>query len=176
MKTIPINIQSILLSIMVFAGFSFYGQTEEDLVIKIEDRFKTTDANLNMYDMIEKEIYGESTEGGLIRMYLDDGETVLMHCEFYDMYGNIKEDYYFLNRQLYFVYTVKEEYSDPAYGEGMYVTETLENLYYFSDSNMIRWIDNNSLQVEKNSDSFLDTEQFLLRECVRLTEIFNSQE
>jgi hypothetical protein len=76
MKTIPINIQSILLSIMVFAGFSFYGQTEEDLVIKIEDRFKTTDANLNMYDMIEKEIYGESTEGGLIRMYLDDGETV----------------------------------------------------------------------------------------------------
>jgi hypothetical protein len=169
-------IRVIILSLFLSFGLHLCAQTEEKFVTVIDEQYKTIDERLNTFKMVEKEIYGEASIGGKIRMYQDKGETVLMHCEFYEQSGNIKSDYYFLNSQLYFVYKVEEVYSDPANGEGIYVIETIENLYYFNDGTMIRWIDNNSEQIENNSIEFLDTEHFLLSECVRLTELFNLSE
>ncbi len=151
-------------------------QTEEELVLKIREQFKTTNANLNAYEKIEKDIYSESTEGGTIRVYHIDGETVMMHCEFYGEGGNMMEEYYFWNSELYFVYTVQELYDRPVYMEGSKVSEKIENRYYFNNGKMIRWLDRNKQKVNKYADEFREAENHLLNESVRLIDVFNNAE
>jgi hypothetical protein len=166
-----------LILVLIIAGIlTASAQTEEELVLKIREQFKTTNANLNAYEKIEKDIYSESTEGGTIRVYHIDGETVLMHCEFYGEGGNMMEEYYFWNSELYFVYTVQELYDRPIYMEGSKVSEKIENRYYFNNGKMIRWLDRNKQKVNKYADEYSEAEQQLLNESVRLIEVFNAAE
>jgi hypothetical protein len=163
----------LFLPVLFITISSVTAQTEEEFVIKIREQFKTTNANLKAYEMIEKDIYSESTEGGVMRAYHVDGETVLMHCEFYGEGGNIMEEFYFWNSELYFVYTVQELYNKPIYMEGSSVSEKIENRYYFHNGKMIRWLDKNKEKVNIYSDDYSKAERYLLDESVRLIGVFN---
>lgn len=167
---------TLLLSLLLVSLLTASAQTEEQLVLIIREQFKNTNANLNSYEKIEKDISSESTEGGTIRVYHVDGETVLMHCEFYGERGNTMEEYYFWNSELYFVYTVQEIYDVPIYVGNSKVSEKIENRYYFSNGEMIRWLDKDKQAVSRYADGYQGVEQSLLNESVRLIEVFNAAE
>jgi len=161
-----------LITLLLLTVFVSYAQTEEELILRIREQFKTTNANLLTYEKIIKSIEGESLEGGVILLYRTDGDTVLMHCEFYGESGNLKEDYYFWNSLLYFVFTVREIYDYPNSN----VIETEENRYYFNNGKMIRWLDKNKNKVNIYADEFSQTEENILYESFRLKGVFNNEE
>jgi hypothetical protein len=162
--------------LFLFPVLNLYAQTEEELVTKIREQFKNTNANLNGYELLQKDIYTESTEGGLIKLYVSEGETVMMHCEFYGEGGNLMEEFYFWNGQLYFVYTVQELYDRPIYMEGSQVSEKNENRYYFDNGKMIRWLDEKKQKVNITSEAFIKAEKEMLNESLRLMEVFTNAE
>jgi hypothetical protein len=166
----------LFLLLILITIVSITAQTEEELVLKIREQFKTTNTNLDTYLQVQKDIYSESVEGGTMTLYQTNNETVLMHCEFYGEGGNIKEDFYYWNDELYFVYTVREGYDRASYLTGSQVVETVENRYYFNNGKMIRWLDKTKQKVDNRSDAFRNAETEVLNESVRLMDVFNNAE
>lgn len=155
-----------------FCTVSLFAQTEEEQVKLIRDRFQQINSSLSSYQSIEKEISGESTEGASIKAYHDNGETVLLHCRFYGETGNITEDYYFYNSTLFFVYSVKENYSSGVQEGNPQVLSKEENRYYFNDGKLIRWIKQKNA-INKSEKAFAEAEASVIKEAYRLIDVFN---
>lgn len=153
------------------AGFS---QTEEEQVTAIRSWFAETNSNLANYIVEEKEVLEESTEGGNLKAYYKEKDLVLLHCEIFGEMGNIKEDYYYHEGKLYFVFAVKTDYSSNVYEEAEITTTVEENRYYFNNDKMIRWLNKDKAKVDKESQSFKTMEQFVFDESKRMIEVFNS--
>jgi len=163
----------ILIPLFFISIFSLHAQTEDELITKVRERFNTINSFLDSYESIEKDIYGESAEGGWMKAYHIDGETVMLHCKFYGEMGNITEYYYYDNSSLFFVFTIKEIYSAPAYLEESEVVSKEENRYYFHNKKMIRWLDNDRKKIDKNSKEFKEKETEILNDAIRMIEVFN---
>ena len=109
-----------------------------------------------------------------MKSYYDNDKLVLMHCEFYGEMGKLKEDYYYNEGKLFFVFAVRSIYSAPVYTEEKIDITTEENRYYFNNDKMIRWIDSQSVKILKTSDDFIKEGKKVFDESVRLLEVFNS--
>jgi hypothetical protein len=168
----------ILFTVLCLFSYNFsIAQTEEEIIKNIRERFTTITSFLESYETIEKDIEGESTEGGYMKAYHVDGEIVMLHCAFYGESGNLKEDYYYDNGKLFFVYTIAEKYNLPAYMEDAKVETVEENRYYINDDKLIRWlVDINKKRTTKDKKSkvFFDKENEIILEAQRMLEIFNN--
>jgi hypothetical protein len=149
-------------------------QTEEDLVKKIRAKFNSINSNLNNYKLIEKDIEGESTEGGTMKAYFENDNLVLLHCEFYGESGNVKEDYYYDNGDLFFMFSVNQRYTSHIMDENNKIASTTENRYYFDKLKMIRWLDKDKKQVSKASTEFKEAADQIMKESGRLIDLFNN--
>jgi hypothetical protein len=156
------------------AMISGFSQTEEELVKSIREWFTATNSGLSSYDLTEKEVSDESTEGGAMKAYYQNKELKLLHCEFFGEMGNIVEDYYYNSGNLYFVFSVRTTYSAPVYEEVEKTTTSEENRYYFNNEKMIRWLDKDKVKVDVNSEDFKTMGQSIFDESKRLLEVFNS--
>ena len=104
---------TILLLVLMSVNFLSNAQSEEDHVKKIREMFKSVNSNLKTFKIVEKDVNDESTEGGIMKAYYDKDQLVLLHCEFYGETGNFKEDYYYNEDKLFFVFSVVSNYSAP---------------------------------------------------------------
>lgn len=167
--------KNILFIVIAFiSAINAIAQTEEEQVKEIRKWFADINANLSNYQLIEKEVSDESTEGGSIKAYYDNDKLMLMHCEFYGEMGNLTEDYYYNDGKLFFVFAVRKNYSAPVYSEEEITITKEENRYYFNNDKMIRWIDTNAVKIVKTSDDFIKTGENIFNESVRLLEVFNN--
>jgi hypothetical protein len=164
----------IFLYTMLFCASYLFAQTEEDLVKKIRSKFNSINSNLNNYKLIVKDIEGESTEGGTMKAYFDNDNLVLLHCEFYGESGNVKEDYYYDNGDLFFMFSVDQRYTSHIMDENNKIASTTENRYYFDKLKMIRWLDKDKKTVSKTSNEFKGAASQILKESGRLIDVFNN--
>jgi len=163
-------------ALLICSFWVLNAQTEEELITSIRERFTTINSNLESYETIEKDIEGEAAEGAYIKAYHIDGVIVLLQCVFYGEMGNLKEDYYYDDGNLFFVYTIEEKYDMPTYLEDAKVVTTEENRYYLNNGLMIRWlVDINEKRTTKDKKSkvFFDKESEIINEAIRMLEVFN---
>ena len=155
---------------------SLAAQTDEELLRGIRERYKFITENLNAFASIEKDIEGESAEGAQMKVYHDNGETILLQATFYGEGGNRTVHQYYHNADLFFVYTVTKLYDLSQPEPARQVTRTEEHRYYFHHGRLIRWlVDVNKQRQTRDraSAEFQAAEREIPEQALHLIELFN---
>jgi hypothetical protein len=125
------------------------------IINNIKKQFIETNTNVKKFKKVEKEILGESSEGGEIIIFYNKNiikKIVVTH--FGEMGQNTTEYYYGLKKELFFIFKKTSHYNKPIYIKNSKIKYTEENRYYFFENNLIRWLDNKKKTVNSKSKKF----------------------
>lgn len=123
---------------------------EKDAISAIRQRYAAINQNLPKYRVVKKELSGFSTEGGELSAYFDGAAIVKIAVINNGETNSFFEEFYYLNEKLIFVYRKQEIYDEPM----SRVVKTKENRFYFTDGELIRWINENGKQVATNNGEY----------------------
>lgn len=144
-----------LILVLLNVGFVF-AQNDEEIVKQIRQQFKTINDEIKTYTTQSHDSTLEESGADQSITAFYKGKQLMKIEESY--LGDMSESsnhYYFWNEQLIFVYTTNTYH---AYIEGKEETTINENRYYFSSNKLIRWLDSEKKQKDKNSDDFKQNE------------------
>ena len=140
----------------------------EQLVAAIKKEYSKINSKAAVYLKVEKNVFGQSAEGGVIIAYYDHKDLKKANTSFYGETGKVLTEYYFNNDGLFFVYSIKYLYDKPMYTKGSKIASKQENRYYFLKNHLIKWLDNTNNGVNPNSKEYQDEEKFLLQDVERV--------
>jgi len=98
-----------------------------------------------------------STEGGDLNYFIDENENVLIvDAEFLGESGRWEEEYYYYNDSLFFLHSVRGAYNSPIYWETFDMNKTTyyANQYYFHNGSLIIWLNQDGVEVSRDSEEF----------------------
>lgn len=124
---------------------------EEELIADIRKKFGEINQNSASYETRSTELTAESTEGGELKSFYQNGELKKAVASYFGEMGKLTEEYYFSEGQVFFIFTQQYTYDKPITVEGSKVTKTDENRYYFHDHKLIRWLDPKKEKVDKSN-------------------------
>ena len=133
----------------------------EDLAKDIRAHYAYINENLSSWDESKADVPGMSTEGGQLTAYVDLYFVKKIIVELYGEMGRLRDEYYFFDNSLVFVYSETHQYDKP-FGE---TQKIIENRYYFHDGIMLRWLDLEKKEVPADSAEFKENEDRILREA-----------
>lgn len=145
---------------------------ENDSLSFIRQRYAAINKNLAKYRVVKKELSGFSTEGGELTAYFDGAAIVKIAATFNGETNSFFEEFYYSNEKLIFVYRKQEIYDEPM----TKVVKTKENRFYFSNDQLIRWINENGRQVAASNSKYTGRQIHYLGSSKLFTEGVRSQE
>ncbi|WP_293741704.1 hypothetical protein [uncultured Pedobacter sp.] len=110
------------------------------VIKKIKSDFTLINNQLKFYKKKTKDAFGMSAEGGVVTGYYNKGALKKIHCVFYGETGNTVADYYFKNKNLFFLYKKETVYDKPIYLKDFKIKNSVENRYYLSVNKVIKVI------------------------------------
>ena len=134
----------------VVGAASINSSQATDPISAIRRRYAAINQNLKKYRVVKKELSGFSTEGGELTAYFDGAAIVKIAVINNGETNSFFEEFYYLNEKLIFVYRKQEIYDEPM----SRVVKTKENRFYFTDGDLIRWINENGKQVAANNREY----------------------
>jgi hypothetical protein len=152
------------LSISIFTLSSCLSQeqVQENKVKKIADineQYKNIEAQTLKYDKIEKDILEESSEGGTVAGYYNDGKLKKISAEIYGEMGKVHSDYYLNNDgSLFFVLSQTYSYNKPIYIEGSEIQNVEEEKYYYDGNRLFKCVKSNT-EKPMNTPGFKNEEK-----------------
>lgn len=161
----------IYVTVLLVVGFVFNttkinassAQSDIERIIKdIREEYKKINSDTNLV-MIEKDLTGLSTEGGVLFSFYDNVGLRKSVLTFYGEMGKKVDEYYFKEGKLIFLFTQESHYNQPIYIEdGFKIERTEENRYYFCDERLVRWID----AEKKMRDIYADESKSISSEII----------
>ena len=126
----------------------------QDTLKKIASQATDITENLNNYNWI-----GSEQEGRISYLKTEGAETELMKVLIYPKLSEdgYYEEYYYWEGELFFAYIWADHHCIPELKEG----EQQVNLYYYDEGDLIRWIDENNVchDNETNNHEYLQREE-----------------
>jgi hypothetical protein len=107
---------------------------------KIKSDFALINKQLKFLKKKTKDASGMSAEGGVVTGYYSKGELKKVHCIFYGETGKVETDYYFDNKNLFFLYKKETVYDKPISLKGFKIKNSTESRYYLFGGKVIRTI------------------------------------
>ena len=154
----------------------------EGKIAQIRKDFSSTNAVKN-YVIKEVEDPDQSTDGGVVKYYLQDGVVKKIVAEYFGESGNNLTEYYIKNGKVYFIFDKTEKYNVPYYVDSKWYKENeikngeifdkrkskfFEKRYYFDENEkLIRYIDENKKIVE-NGKKLREIEKDVLKEYFKI--------
>ncbi|HEX8354941.1 MAG TPA: hypothetical protein VF611_18685 [Pyrinomonadaceae bacterium] len=123
---------------------------EKDSISFIRERYAAINKNQAKYRAVKKELSGFSTEGGELTAYFDGPKIVKIAVTNYGETNSFFEEFYYSDEKLIFVYRKQEIYNEPMNK----VVRTKENRFYFSDGELIRWVNENGKHVRAGDSQY----------------------
>lgn len=136
---------------------------KEKAVLHIRELFNKINEQAKNAEIIEKDMMGESTEGGQLKAYKYAGEIIKLIMLSFGENGKVAKEYYFENQQLIFAFTKEEYYDRPMYVLGSKISKTVENRYYFYNEELFKWL--NPEKNEVNLSTIENTSEEILNEA-----------
>ena len=178
MKTLrKIAVLFILTNLINFGASDIEGK-----IAQIRKDFSSTNAVKN-YVIKEVEDPDQSTDGGVVKYYLQDGVVKKIVAEYFGESGNNLTEYYIKNGKVYFIFDKTEKYNVPYYVDSKWYKENeikngeifdkrkskfFEKRYYFDENEkLIRYIDENKKIVE-NGKKLREIEKDVLKEYFKI--------
>ena len=159
---------TIILIAVLFFDFSFLlAQPEEDIIKQIRQQFKTINDENKSYAS-EKQII-ETEDAGVeqtLTTFFKGKQLMKIEVKFLGDMAESSNHYYYWNNQLFFIYSTNTYH---AYNDGNIETTTNENRYYFDKNKLIRWLDSEKKQREKNSDEYKEKEKEWLEQATKFS-------
>lgn len=118
--------------------------TVERKVNAIRHRYDEIERSLGRCKQVERDVFGESAEGGALTGYFSGKSLRKLEAKFYGETGQATEEYYFWNDQLFFVLRVVSRYDKPLSGV---VKSKSPERFYFAEGALIRWLDPGEKEV-----------------------------
>jgi hypothetical protein len=111
--------------------------TVEAQIKTIRARYAQIEKGLKDCRQVKRDLPDESAEGGELIAYFKDRSVEKLSATFFGEMGKAKEEYYFWNSELIFVFRTEWHYTKPMSG----VTKSkTEQRFYFADGKLIRWL------------------------------------
>ena len=178
MKTFrKISILFLLASLRNFGASNIEGK-----IAQIRKDFASTNAVKN-YVIKEVEDPEQSTDGGVVKYYLQNGIVKKIVVEHFGESWNSLTEYYVKNGKVYFIFDKAEKYNVPYYVDSKWYKENelkngevfdkrkskfSEQRYYFDENEkLIRYIGENKKVVE-NGQKLKEIEKDILKEYYRI--------
>ena len=139
--------------------FPAHAQTD-DPIKTIREQYAKINKDASGYKSVKKELSGFSAEGGELVAYFDGPKVMKIVANHFGEGGKAVEEYYYWDDRLIFVFRKDSIYDKPMSGK---VARTAENRFYFSNDRLVRWIDENSKQVEPGGSEYLGKEKDYLQ-------------
>jgi hypothetical protein len=146
---------------------------DEASISSIRRRYADINKHLAKYKVVKKELSGFSTEGGELTAYFDGPAIVKIAAVYYGETGRSSEEFYYWNGKLIFVFRKQDSYDKPMSGK---VVRTRENRFYFSNDELIRWINENAKRVATGDNEYREMQTHYLDSSRRFTDGARSQE
>lgn len=140
---------------------------EKDWILSIRRRYATINKSLAKYRVVKKELSGFSTEGGELVAYFDGPAIVKIAATYHGETGRAFEEFYYWNEKLIFVFRRRDTYDRPLSGK---VVKTRENRFYFSNDELIRWINEDAQHVAPGNSQYAESKTHYLSLSKRFTE------
>ncbi len=146
-----------LTAFILFNMYFSVAQNDEESIKKIREQFKTINDEIKTYTSELHDIENNATGiDQTVTTYFKGKQLMKIEEEFLGDMAESSNQYYFWNNQLFFVFTTSTYH---AYIEGTEETTTNENRYYFSNNKLIRWLDCEKKQRDKNDKEFIEKEK-----------------
>lgn len=139
----------------------------KDSIASIRRRYATINKSLDRYRVVKKELAGFSTEGGELVAYLDGSSIVKMAATYQGETGSAFEEFYYRDGKLIFVFRRDDTYDEPMSGK---VVKTRESRFYFSNDDLIRWVNENGRPVAPGGSEYAERQTYYLDISKRFTE------
>lgn len=97
-----------------------------------------TEKTLKDCTTVQREIVGQSTEGGDLTAYRRGAAVVKLEALYLGETGKATEEYYLEDGRVVFVLRVDSRYDKPLSGV---VKERAEERFYLADDKLVRWLD-----------------------------------
>jgi hypothetical protein len=122
------------------------------MITGIQRDYAEINRHKKMYKVLEKDVPGETTEGGFIAVYCDGNSPREIIAINYGETGKTIEEYYFNQNGLFFAFVQGHFYNKPMYLRGSKVVRTTEDRYYFNKKMMLKWVNNKKVKNAKSPE------------------------
>lgn len=123
----------------IFAGnIEAADSSIEEKIKAIRQRYSEVEGELKSCRQVKRDLPDESAEGGELTGYFKHSSLRKLAAKLYGETGNVLEEYYFWDDQLFFVLRMETRYTAPNSGK---VKNKTEERFYFADNKLIRWLD-----------------------------------
>lgn len=125
-------------------------KSEKEIVSDIREKFAAINSNIESYKKVTGDMMSESSEGSSVEGYYKGDELRKLVVEFYGHLGRLKEEYYFWNNKIFFVYTQLFSYNVSITMKECKVDHIDQNRYYFYNDKLVRWLDPKKEKVDNS--------------------------
>ena len=113
----------------------------EAQIIIIRKECNKINSDTSKFHVVNEDLDDQSTEGGEIKKYYENKSLRKAQVIFYGETGKAIIEYYFLHREVLFLFRRTYYYNIPMYLKGSKISKTEEERFYFNNQKLIRWID-----------------------------------
>jgi len=142
------------------------------IIEHIEEIIKMTNTNINSFNIIDKNLYGVSSEGGSYKAFLDNDELKKIEVTYYGEMGKSDVEYYTVSDNLIAVIKKEYHYDKPIYIKNFALVKEIENKYYYSGDTLIKHINLSTGEIyDIQSDKHLQVGHEIIKEFNKLRKL-----
>lgn len=133
------------------------------IISRINKKVESIDNKELSYRKVEKDLHGQSAEGGVLIAYYDGTALRKIKTTFYGEIGKSTFDYYLDEERFFYIKKECIHYDRPMYIEDYKVTSVKESKYYFDNGDLWLWKDFKGEYVNPQSNEFKEERNCLLK-------------
>lgn len=138
-RLLPLSWTVALLVVTVMPSVSH--ADDNTTILRIRKQCQTIDNRAHQYVKKERELLGESTEGGALVGYYQSGKLRKLVANYYGESGRAVEEYYLIEGKPVFILRTDFRYKSPIYiNANATIAATTKERFYFEGEHLIRWI------------------------------------
>lgn len=129
-----------------------YVEDTSQIIKDIKSKYAEFNLNKKKYHILEKDLMGETTEGGFIAAYRDGMDLREIRATYYKETGKLIEEYYFNENDLIFALVQEYFYNKPIGEQGSKIASIKEDRFYFNKKSMLKWLENKKIKDPKSKE------------------------
>jgi hypothetical protein len=137
-----------------------------DPLPSIRRQYASINRNLPKYKVVRKKLSGFSAEGGELVAHFDGRSIMKIGATFYGETGKTREEYYYRDGRLIFVFHKEFVYERPLSGK---VVRTHENRFYFDNDKLIKWINEDGKDSSTADAEYAEKQDEYLKSSMQFT-------
>jgi len=136
---------------------------DTDVVVsRINEQCETIDHRIDSTNMVVLTVFGRSSEGGGWIGFFNGDTLEKIKTEYCYELGKSDFEYYLVSGKLVFVVQLETDYDRPFYEDSMRVISTVRSRFYFRDSTLVRWLDDEGKKVDSTKETYERMQRMLL--------------